>query len=154
MVGRLAVMAVALMLGTGCSKQLGTLEGNIIGKPESVVFARNDSGHIMLVLSDLPDLCDSLAGSDPPDTDDFWILSSWTHVGVNDPGEYAVEAFVAISKNQVIEEYDTEAGGIKFKRLGVDVIKAKVDLTFPGNDRLKGVVLAEYCDADLFVGMY
>ena len=99
---RLTALGMALAFGTGCSKNLGTLEGNIIGKPESVVFARNDSGHIMLVLSNLPDLCSSLSAADPPDTDDFWVLSSWTHVGVNDPGEYAVEAFVAVSKNQVI----------------------------------------------------
>ena len=43
---------------------------------------------------------------------------------------------------------------MKIKRLGVDKVKAVIDLTFPGGDRVKARVTAELCDEDLFAGMY
>ncbi|MAY80131.1 MAG: hypothetical protein CL930_05015 [Deltaproteobacteria bacterium] len=147
-------LATMLLTTAGCDHNLDSIDGHVLGNPESVVFSRNDSDHIMIVMSDLPDLCDALSSADLPHADDFWVVSAWTHVGVNDPGDYAVEAFAAVSRNAGIDEYDTEAGGIKFNRIGADLIKAKVDVTFPGNDRLKAKVKAEYCDSDLFLGMY
>ncbi len=147
------VIGLSCVMSAGCDKNLGTLDGHRLGRPESVVFSRNGSDHMMVVMSDLPDLCDALTEADPPSDDSYWVLSAWTHVGVHDPGEYAVEAYAAVSSDKDVEEYDTEAGGIKFKRIGADVLKAKVDITFPGNDRIKARVRAEYCDADLFVGM-
>jgi len=150
----LTLLMLSAGLSFGCDKNLGTLDGHELGRPKSVVFARDESEHIMVVMSDIEDLCDTLAGTDPPRVDDYWVLSAWTNVSVTDPGEYAVEAFAAIASHKDLEEYDTEAGGIKFKRIRDDLIKAKVDITFPGNDRLKAHVRAKHCDADLFVGMH
>jgi hypothetical protein len=141
-------------LGVGCDNNLDTLDGHVLGTPESVVFARNDNDHMMVIMSNLPDLCESIASSDVPAKDDFWVLSAWTHVNVDAPGEYAVEAYAAVSENTEIEEFDTESGGIKFKRLGADHLKARIDVNFPGNYRVKANITAEFCDADLFVGMY
>ncbi len=145
--------AVALM-GLSCDRNLDTLDGHDLGQPTSAVFSRDDNGHVMVVMSNLTDLCQTLAEADSPTTDDFWVLSAWTHVGVDEPDEYAVEAYVAVSTNQEIEEYDTEAGGMTFSRLDADMIKGRLDITFPGNDRVKAHITADYCEADLFVGMY
>ncbi len=150
---QLAVAMVAMM-SMSCDYDMDTLDGHDLGRPTSSVFSRDDNGHIMLVLSDLPNLCDTLTDADAPTSDDFWVLSAWTSVGVDEPDEYAVEAYVAISNNQEIDEYDTEAGGMTFTRIDAEKIKGRLDITFPGNDRIKAHVTAEYCDADLFVGMY
>ncbi len=147
-------LAAALLLGTGCDHELGMLDGHDLGRPESAVFSRDDNGHIMLVMSNLSDLCDTLTDADTPSSDDFWVLSAWTAVGVDDPDEYAVEAYAAVSQNQEIEEYDTEAGGFTISRIDAEQIKGRLDITFPGNDRSKARLSAEYCEADLFVGMY
>ena len=141
-------------LGAGCDRNLDTIDGHVLGKPESVVFARNDNDHLMIIMSNLPDLCDALGSADIPAQDDFWVMSAWTSVNVDEPGEYAVEAYAAVSENTEIDEFDTESGGIKFKRLSADTLTAKVDVNFPGNHRIKANVTAEYCDAELFVGMY
>lgn len=148
------VLMSVTTLGLGCDRNLDTIDGHVLGNPESVVFSRNDNDHLMVIMSNLPELCESLASADLPAQDDFWVLSAWTNVNVDEPGEYAVEAYAAVSENTEIDEFDTESGGIKFKRLGADHLKAKVDVNFPGNHRVKANVTAEYCDADLFVGMY
>ena len=148
---------VLLSLATlvlGCDRNLDTIDGHVLGKPESVVFSRNENDHVMVIMSNLPNLCESLASSDMPAQDNFWVLSAWTSVHVDEPGEYAVEAYAAVSENTEIDEFDTESGGVDFKRLGADHVKAKVDVNFPGNHRVKANVTAEYCDADLFIGMY
>ena len=141
-------------LSIGCDRNLDTIDGHVLGKPESVVFARNDNDHLMLIMSNLPDLCEALSLADIPAQDDFWVMSAWTSVSVDEPGEYAVEAYAAVSENTEIDEFDTESGGIKFQRLSADHLTAKVDVNFPGNHRIKATVTAEYCDAELFVGMY
>ena len=148
------VIAALVTCSTGCDRNMDTIDGHVLGKPESVVFARNDNDHLMVIMSNLPELCESLRSSDIPPQDDFWVLSAWTNVAVDDPGEYAVEAYAAVSENTEIDEFDTESGGIKFKRMSADNLVAKVDVNFPGNHRIKANVTAELCDAELFVGMY
>jgi len=148
-----ALLTVAA-LSTSCDYDLDTLDGHDLGKPSSAVFSRDDNGHIMIVLSNLTDLCQTLAAADTPSQDDFWVLSAWTSVGVDESDEYAVEAYVAVSTNQVIEEYDTEAGGIEFSQVDADEVAGILDITFPGNDQITARFEAEYCDSDLFVGMY
>ena len=148
------VIITTAAMSVGCDRNLDTIDGHVLGKPESVVFSRNDNDHVMVIMSNLPELCESLASSDLPAQDNFWVLSAWTSVNVDEPGEYAVAAYVAVSENTEIEEFDTESGGINFKRLGADHLKAKVDVNFPGNHQIKANVTADYCDADLFVGMY
>ena len=141
-------------LGVACDRNLDEIDGHVLGKPESVVFARNQSGHIMFVLSDLPNLCEALASADPPALDEYWVMSSWTRLDVDEPGDYAAEAFIAVAQNPNTDEYETESGTIVVQRLGVEVIKGKLDLTFPGSERIKARFTAELCDEDLFVGMY
>jgi len=150
----LAIISVLTGLNVGCDNNLDVLDGHELGRPNSVVFSRDDNGHLMLVMSNLTDLCGTLGDASAPENDDFWVLSAWTHVGVDEPNEYAVEAYAAVSTNQEIEEYDTEAGGVTVSRLEPDLLKGRLDLTFPGNDHLKAHITADYCDADLFVGMY
>ena len=150
---RLKWVALAGCLAA-CDRSFDEVDGYKLGRPESVVFARNQSGHMMFVMSNLSNLCDTLASADPPALDDYWVLSNWTRLEVDAPGEYATEAFVAVSNNSVIDEYDTEVGELKIKRLGVDKVKAIIDLTFPGGDRVKARVTADLCDEDLFAGMY
>ena len=148
------VLLTLPLISTGCDRNLDTIDGHVLGKPESVVFARNDNDHLMIIMSNLPDLCEALRSADIPAQDDFWVMSAWTSVNVDEPGEYAVEAYAAVSENTEVDEFDTESGGIKFKRLSADNLTAKVDVNFPGNHRIKANVTAEYCDAELFVGMY
>jgi hypothetical protein len=149
----LAVLSVAA-LGLSCDTDLDTLDGHKLGKATSAVFSRDRNGHVMLVLSDLPDLCESLVEADAPSKADFWVLSAWTSVGVDESSEYAVEAYVAVSTNQVIEEYQTEAGGVEFSQVDADELAGVIDITFPGNEQIKARFEAEFCDSDLFVGMY
>ena len=152
---RLSPAFLALLgLGISCDSSLDTVGGHELGVPTSAVFSRDGNGHMMVVLSNLEDLCTTLAESDAPSTEDFWVLSAWTAVGVDEPSEYAVEAYVAISDNQVIEEFDTEAGGIDFSQVDADQVKGVIDITFPGNDQIKARFAAEHCESDLFVGMY
>ena len=148
------VLFCVAALGLSCDHNLDTLDGHELGEPTSAVFSRDSNGHVMLVLSSLSDLCQTLAEADAPKTDDFWVLSAWTSVGVDEPDEYAVEAYVAVSTNQEVEEYDTEAGGIEFSKVDASEIQGVIDITFPGNDQIKARFEAEYCDSDLFVGMY
>lgn len=150
---RIGALSLA-MLGVACDHNLDEIDGHVLGKPESVVFARNQSGHIMFVMSDLPNLCDALASADPPAMDEYWVMSSWTRLDVDAPGDYAAEAFIAVAQNPATDEYETESGSINVQRLGVEVIKGKLDLTFPGSERIKAHFTAELCDEDLFVGMY
>jgi hypothetical protein len=149
----LPFLLLPITFGLGCDRNLGTLDGHDLGRPESVVFNRNENGHIMIVMSDLEDLCDELSKADPPSMDNYWVVSAWTNVGVAEEGEYAVEAYASVASHKDNDEYDTEAGGVEFLRMREDIIKAKVDVTFPGNDRLKARVKARHCAADLFVGM-
>ena len=150
---RFAMLTLGFAL-TSCDRSFDQVDGHKLGRPESVVFARNQSGHIMFVMSNLPNLCTTLSSADPPSMDDYWVLSSWTRLEVDTPGEYSAEAYVAVANNAQIDEYETEVGDLKVQRLGVDAIKARLDLTFPGGDRLQARVTAELCDEDLFIGMY
>ena len=150
---RLTLFALC-SLTAGCDRSFDEIDGYKLGRPESVVFARNQSGHIMFVMSNLPNLCDTLASADPPAVDDYWVLSSWTRLDVDTPGEYATEAFIAVANNAHTDEYDTQVGEVDVLRLGVEVVKAKLDLTFPGGERVKARVTAELCDEELFIGMY
>ena len=83
---RLGLVSIALA-GTliGCDNSLDSIDGHHLGKPESVIFGTNDSGHTMLVMSDLPNLCEAVRSADPPERNDFWVLSTWTHVDAETP---------------------------------------------------------------------
>ena len=100
---RFGVFALLSLL-SGCDRSFDEVDGHKLGHPDSVVFARNQSGHIMFVMSNLPNLCDTLASADPPAVDDYWVLSSWTRLEVDTPGDYSTEAFVAVAANNQIDE--------------------------------------------------
>jgi hypothetical protein len=144
----------AAALSLSCDRSLDTIAGHDLGEPSSAVFSRDHNGHVMLVLSSLESLCETLAAPDPPAQDDFWVLSAWTSVRVEEVSEYAVEAYVAISTPKQIDEFETEAGGIELSQIDGDTMRGTIDITFPGNDQIEARFEAHYCDSDLFVGMY
>ena len=88
----------------GCDNSLDSIDGHHLGKPESVIFGSNDSGHTMLVMSDLPNLCEAVRSADPPERNDFWVLSTWTHVDAETPDRYVVDSFAAITDNGAVHE--------------------------------------------------
>ena len=151
---RLGLTSIALA-GTliGCDNSLDSIDGHHLGKPESVIFGTNDSGHTMLVMSDLPNLCEAVRSADPPERNDFWVLSTWTHVDAETPDRYVVDAFAAVTDNGAVHEYTTESGHVHIFSNDIGFIKADVDLNFPTGDTVSAEVEGRHCDANLFVGL-
>ena len=151
---RLGLASIALA-GTlfGCDNSLDSIDGHHLGKPESVIFGTNDSGHTMLVMSDLPNLCEAVRSADPPERNDFGVLSTWTHVDAETPDRYVVDAFAAITDNGAVHEYTTESGHVHIFSNDIGFIKADVDLNFPTGDTVSAEVEGRHCDANLFVGL-
>ena len=137
----------------GCDNSLDSIDGRYLGKPESVIFGSNDSGHTMLVMSDLPNLCEAVRSADPPERNDFWVLSTWTHVDAETPDRYVVDSFAAITDNGAVHEYTTESGHVHIFSNDIGFIKADVDLHFPTGDTVSAEVEGRHCDTILFVGL-
>jgi len=137
----------------GCDNSLDSIDGHHLGKPESVIFGSNDSGHTMLVMSDLPNLCEAVRSADPPERNDFWVLSTWTHVDAETPDRYVVDSFAAITDNGAVHEYTTESGHVHIFSNDIGFIKADVDLHFPTGDTVSAEVEGRHCDTNLFVGL-
>ena len=151
---KLALGAMAIAgLSTGCDKSLDSIDGHTLGEPESVIYGTNDSGHIMMVMSDLPSLCEAVRSADPPARNDFWVLSLWSHIDADEPGRYRVDSYASIRENGELHEYETEAGTIDIFSLSLGHIKAEVDLTFSTGDEVSAEVEGRHCDANLFVGL-
>ena len=138
---------------TGCDKSLDSIGGHELGEPESVIYGSNESGHIMVVMSDLPNLCEAVRSADPPARNDFWVLSSWSHIDADDPGRYVVDSYAAITENGAIHEYETEAGMLDIFSLRMGHIKAEVDLRFSTGDDVSAEIEGNHCDANLFMGL-
>ncbi len=149
---RIAYVALLGVL-TGCDSSLDSIDGHHLGTPESVIFGSNDSGHTMLVMSDLPNLCEAVRSSDPPERNDFWVVSTWTQIDADTPDRYAVDSFAAITDNGALHEYSTESGYVHIFSNDLGFIKADIDLQFPTGDTVSAEVEGRKCDANLFLGM-
>ena len=148
----LGAMAIA-GLSTGCDKSLDSIDGHSLGEPESVIYGTNESGHIMMVMSDIPNLCEAVRSADPPARNDFWVLSLWSHINADDPGRYRVDSYASIRENGSVFEYETEVGVIDIYSLNLGHVKADVDLKFSTGDVVSAEVEGRHCDANLFVGL-
>jgi len=151
---KIAIGLVALAaFSTGCDNNLDSIDGHQLGEPESVIYGINESGHVMVVMSDLPHLCEAVRSADPPSRNQFWVLSSWSHIDASDPGRYVVDSYASITKNGTVHEYETQAGNLDIYSLSLGHIKADVNLRFATGDDVSAEVEGLHCDANLFVGL-
>jgi hypothetical protein len=146
------ILASSLLV-TGCDSSLDSIDGHHLGEPKSVIYGTNESGHTMMVMSDLPNLCDAVRSTDPPSRHDFWVLSTWTHVDADVPGKYTVDTYVAVTDNGFVNEYETEAGVLDIQSLSLDHIKGEVKFSFPTGDKINADITGTFCNANLFVGL-
>ena len=137
----------------GCDGNLDSIDGHHLGEPESVIYGTNESGHTMMVMSDLPFLCDAVRSADPPARHDFWVLSTWTHVDADVPGKYTVDSYISVTDNGSVHEYETEAGVLDIHNLSLNHIKSQIDLSFSTGDKISAEVTGTLCNANLFVGL-
>jgi len=140
-------------LFSGCDNSLDSIEGHKLGEPESVIYGTNESGQLMVVMSDLPNLCEAVRSSDPPARNHFWVLSTWSLIGADEPGNYVVDSYASITENGTVHEYQTEAGKLDVYTLSLGHIKADVNLKFATGDVVSAEVEGSQCDANLFVGL-
>ena len=151
---RLGLVSIALA-GTliGCDNSLDSIDGHHLGKPESVIFGTNDSGHTMLAMSDLPNLCEAVRSADPPERNDFWVLSTWTHVDAETLDRYVVDAFAAITDNGAVHEYTIESVTFTSSRTTSASSRPMSTSTSRRVDTVSAEVEGRHCDANLFVGL-
>jgi hypothetical protein len=148
----LGLIAFAALF-SGCDSSLDAIDGHTLGEPKSVIFGTNESGHTMMVMSDLPYLCDAVRSADPPARADFWVLSTWTNVDADVPGKYVVDTYVAVTDNGVVHEYETRAGVLNIQKFSLDEIKAEVKFSFSTGDSISANIRGELCSSNLFVGL-
>ena len=146
------LMAVAGLFA-GCDNDLDSIDGHRLGEPKSVIYGTNESGQIMVVMSDLPNLCESVRSADPPSRNNFWVLSTWSLIDADRPGSYVVDSYASITENGTVHEYQTESGKLDVFSLSLGRIKAGVNLRFPTGDDVTAEVEGRECDVNLFVGL-
>jgi len=144
---------LALGFTAGCDHQLGVLDGTNLGEPQAAVFHHNPDSRLMVVLSDLPGLCDDLHTNEPPDVGDWWVLSLWTGSSANVDGDYPATGFTALTRGGQVTELQATAAELSVRDLSETQLDGRVDLSFDTGDRLGVRFTAELCEVPLFQGM-
>ena len=143
----LAMLAIA----TGCDYSLDSVDGYELGLPTSTIFGYNTDRELMLVLSDMPDLCPLMSDTEPPPYDDYWVLSAWTLSGYRLDEPMSADGYIGILSSG--EGLERDGGGtIELKKLEDGYAKGIVEMTF-GGDEVRARFEAESCDAPFFQGL-
>lgn len=140
-----------LLTLTGCDHSLDHLDGRKLGRPESAVFGASAEGQIMVVFSDLPELCPLLFEQDPPFYKEFWIVTAWTEYAYLEDEAQDAGGFAVLAQGSSWDEYDADVGALMIDRLDDDALSGKVDLLFSTGDPIWARFEAEPCDAPLFL---
>jgi hypothetical protein len=136
-----------ILLLTGCDHQLDSIEGYDLGRPETVVWSKDDeSGRVMVVASDLNDLCDVLDTGEWP-SPPYWALWTWSETEASYESELDAEAFASIQDGILDDTF--EGGGVMVLDDGDKALDVHIDVEF-GADRILADLQADNCDADLF----
>ncbi len=139
------------MLG-GCDDSLDSVGGFGLGEPTSSVFAFSERRQLMVVFSDLPELCDLLHDTAAPPYTDYWVMSAWTLSGWKLEESLSSEAFVSVTDFEQVWDFPDGRGSIEIASLDEDaVLEGRVDLDFDGSE-VRARFSATWCDADLFPG--
>lgn len=151
----LAATAVALISGCGPAG-LGQIGDTVITAPESAVVAWHQDGRGMVVLSDLPDLCERFADnpSDPPTDDAWWVVSATATEPLTAGTVAPAAGYAQIVTGGVPEEHvATEASVvITAQDAAAGTSSGQVELYF-GDDRLRATFQADLCATSaLFIG--
>jgi hypothetical protein len=126
------------------------------------VWAENTNGEAMVVFSNIDTLCDALASSDPPETNDWWVVSATTtspwKVEDDTPGAHADDVPAVGYARWTDEDGDVTEYRATFATLGMhdtgisDDTRGRVWLSFDNGDEIEAIFTAQACDADLFLG--
>jgi hypothetical protein len=144
-------IAAAAILGVGCDHSLDSIQGFELGEPTSAVFGFSSDREVMVVFSDMPDLCPLLWDTNPPPYDDYWVLSAWSLSAYRT--ETAISAYSYVAMSDYGLEWDDEGrGSLELSTIEDDRVEGVVDLTF-GQDEIHARFEAWYCDAHLFQGL-
>jgi hypothetical protein len=145
-------LAVITFLLLGCAR-LGELDGSDLEAPAASVYSFDESGNVMLVFSDQPDLCDLLGSAEPPTPANWWVVSAWTRNGAKEEQELSVDGFATIQLFAQAHDYTATEGTLKISNVQDQEIQGHLELRFPTGDTLSNHYRADYCDAALFVGL-
>jgi len=143
----LAMLAIA----SGCDYSLDSVEGHELGLPTSSLFGYNTARELMVVLSDMPDLCPLMSDTESPPYGDYWVLSVWTLSAYETDDPMSADGYVGILDSGEDLEVDGR-GTIELKELEESYAKGIVEMTF-GNDEVRARFEAEPCDAPFFQGL-
>lgn len=136
----------------GCDHSLDSISHFQLGVPESAVFGFNDQRQIMVVFSDLPQLCPLLHDTEPPAYEDFWVMSVWTIDGWRLEEEISSLGYTALSDYGQLWEFPDGRGSLEIFSLEDDLLQGRVDMDFEGSG-VRARFDASWCDAALFQGM-
>lgn len=142
-----------LLAMAGCDHNLGVLDGTDLGEPQAAAFHHSPDSRLMVVLSDLPGLCDDLHDNEAPEVGDWWVVSLWTGSSASVEGEYPADGFAALTRGGEVTELNTTTADLDVRDQTDTSISGRVDLSFSNGDRLGARFNAELCEAALFQGM-
>ena len=141
-----------IVLG-GCDHSLDSVGGFGLGEPTSTVFAFGDQRQVMVVFSDLPELCELLHDTEAPPYTDYWVMSAWTLSGWKLDESLPSAGFASIAEYDQLWDFPDGRGALEFYSLDdPDVLEGRVALEFEGSD-VEARFSAHWCDADLFPGL-
>lgn len=124
-----------------------------LGVPGASVFGYSEIGELMVVFSDMPELCDALYQHDPPQFADWWVVSVWTRSAVRVGEDLAVDGYAAVSVSDEVTETDTTDAWLRLKSLDDEHVSGTVYLELESSDRIRAKFDALPCNAPLFIGL-
>jgi hypothetical protein len=134
-----------LLLG-GCDRNLGSIEGFDLGHARSAVWATEpETDRVFVVATDDDgDLCKAVG--DGRTRDGTWTLVLWSTEAASYETDLSADAWVDLRDGLIDDTFG--GNGLVWVDDG-NTLQVHVDLDFD-DDRLKGNLDAESCDADLF----
>jgi len=131
---------------------MGELGGFDIGEPQSVVFGFNDLRQIMVVFTDIPQVCSLLYDSEPPPYQSYWVISTWTLGAWREDEGMSTYGYAAVSDYGQVFEFTDARGSLEIFELDDEDLSGRMELDVEG-EMIETRFEAEWCDAYLFQGM-
>lgn len=154
------LFCVTCALTASACRSLDSLDGVKLGEPSAVVYNSDADGSMMVVFSNVGNLCDQLGNVEGPDAPDWWVVSAVVNQDIVLGEEMSATGFASITQDGETTEYTSTSGSVEVNTMAEQLddwswsgrIEGKVDLSFDTGDDLRAKFEAEYCDFNLFQG--
>lgn len=142
-----------MLAASACAPwDLDHVDGQPLGVPGSAAYGLSEIGEIMVVFSDLPDICERMWDPDPPEFQDWWVVSVWSRSAPRVDERLPSYGYVAVSVYDEVRDYEALDAWVDLERIDPESVRGQVYVELDSGDRLRAHFEAPYCDAPMFAG--